>query len=41
MGEDSNGVPNNLLPYVAQMAVSWLENLRVGAAITPRMPVKA
>ena len=29
IGEDPNGIPNNLLPYVAQVAVGRLEKLRV------------
>ena len=29
IGEDPNGVPNNLLPYVAQVAVGRLAKLRV------------
>jgi UDP-glucose 4-epimerase len=29
MGEDPNGIPNNLLPYVAQVAVGKLNKLRV------------
>jgi UDP-glucose 4-epimerase len=29
IGEDPNGVPNNLLPYVAQVAVGKLEEVRV------------
>jgi len=29
MGEDPNGIPNNLLPYVSQVAVGRLEKLRV------------
>ena len=29
IGEDPNGVPNNLLPYVAQVAVGRLQKLRV------------
>ncbi len=29
MGEDPRGIPNNLLPYVAQVAVGKLEKLRV------------
>jgi UDP-glucose 4-epimerase len=29
MGEDPNGIPNNLLPYVAQVAVGRLAKLRV------------
>ena len=29
IGEDPGGVPNNLMPYVAQVAVGKLENLRV------------
>lgn len=29
IGEDPNGVPNNLLPYIAQVAVGKLEKLRV------------
>lgn len=29
IGEDPNGIPNNLLPYVSQVAVGKLERLRV------------
>jgi len=29
IGEDPNGVPNNLLPYVSQVAIGKLESLRV------------
>jgi UDP-glucose 4-epimerase len=29
MGEDPNGIPNNLVPYVAQVAVGRLERVRV------------
>jgi UDP-glucose 4-epimerase len=29
IGEDPNGIPNNLLPYIAQVAVGKLENLGV------------
>ena len=29
MGEDPNGIPNNLLPYIAQVAVGRLDKLRV------------
>ena len=29
IGEDPAGVPNNLMPYVAQVAVGKLETLRV------------
>ena len=29
IGEDPNGIPNNLLPYIAQVAVGRLEKLRV------------
>jgi UDP-glucose 4-epimerase len=29
IGEDPNGIPNNLLPYVAQVAVGRLKKLRV------------
>jgi UDP-glucose 4-epimerase len=29
MGEDPNGIPNNLLPYVSQVAVGRLDKLRV------------
>ncbi len=29
IGEDPNGIPNNLMPYVAQVAVGKLERLRV------------
>ncbi|MCV6614235.1 MAG: UDP-glucose 4-epimerase GalE, partial [Cellvibrionaceae bacterium] len=29
IGEDPNGIPNNLLPYVAQVAVGKLERLQV------------
>lgn len=29
IGEDPNGIPNNLLPYVAQVAIGKLEKLRV------------
>ena len=29
IGEDPNGIPNNLLPYVAQVAVGKLQRLRV------------
>jgi UDP-glucose 4-epimerase len=29
IGEDPNGIPNNLLPYVSQVAVGALERLRV------------
>ena len=29
IGEDPNGIPNNLLPYVSQVAVGKLEKLRV------------
>lgn len=32
IGEDPNGIPNNLLPYVAQVAVGKLEMLRVFGA---------
>lgn len=29
MGEDPNGIPNNLMPYITQVAVGRLEKLRV------------
>ncbi len=29
IGEDPNGIPNNLLPYIAQVAVGKLEKLRI------------
>ena len=29
IGEDPNGIPNNLMPYVAQVAVGKLPNLRI------------
>ena len=29
IGEDPNGIPNNLLPYIAQVAVGKLEHLNV------------
>jgi UDP-glucose 4-epimerase len=29
IGEDPNGIPNNLMPYVAQVAVGKLERLSV------------
>ncbi len=29
IGEDPNGIPNNLLPYVSQVAVGKLKKLRV------------
>ena len=29
IGEDPNGIPNNLMPYIAQVAVGKLEKLRV------------
>lgn len=29
IGEDPNGIPNNLMPYIAQVAVGRLERLRV------------
>lgn len=29
IGEDPNGIPNNLMPYIAQVAVGRLEKLRV------------
>ncbi len=29
IGEDPNGIPNNLMPYIAQVAVGRLESLRV------------
>lgn len=29
IGEDPNGIPNNLVPYIAQVAVGKLERLRV------------
>ncbi len=29
IGEDPNGIPNNLMPYIAQVAVGKLERLRV------------
>lgn len=29
LGEDPNGIPNNLLPYVSQVAIGRLEKLRI------------
>lgn len=29
MGEDPNGIPNNLMPYIAQVAVGKLKELNV------------
>ena len=29
MGEDPNGIPNNLMPYITQVAIGRLEKLRV------------
>lgn len=29
IGEDPNGIPNNLMPYISQVAVGKLENLRI------------
>jgi len=29
LGEDSNGIPNNLMSYVIQVALSWLSQLAV------------
>jgi UDP-glucose 4-epimerase len=29
IGEDPNGVPNNLMPYVSQVAVGRSEKLRI------------
>lgn len=29
LGEDPNGIPNNLMPYIAQVAIGRLEKLRV------------
>ncbi len=29
MGEDPNGIPNNLMPYISQVAIGRLEKLRV------------
>lgn len=29
LGEDPNGIPNNLLPYIAQVATGKLEDLAV------------
>ncbi len=29
IGEDPNGIPNNLMPYIAQVAVGRLERLQV------------
>ena len=29
MGEDPNGIPNNLIPYIAQVAVGKLKELQI------------
>lgn len=34
IGEDPNGIPNNLIPYVSQVAVGKLEQLSVLVVIT-------
>jgi UDP-glucose 4-epimerase len=36
IGEDPNGIPNNLMPYVAQVAVGKLPELRVFGNDYPR-----
>ncbi len=36
IGEDPRGIPNNLMPYVAQVAVGRRDKLRSSAATTPR-----
>jgi len=36
IGEDPGGVPNNLMPYVAQVAVGRLPNCASSATTTPR-----
>ncbi len=35
IGEDPNGIPNNLMPYVAQVAIGRLEELKVFGADYP------
>jgi UDP-glucose 4-epimerase len=29
IGEDPNGIPNNLMPYIAQVAVGWRAELGI------------
>ena len=41
IGEDPNGTPNNLMPYVAQVAIGKLPQLSVLEMITPPMMVQA
>ena len=36
IGEDPNGIPNNLLPYVAQVAVGKLQSVVFSETITTR-----
>ena len=36
LGENPNGIPNNLLPYVTQVAVGKLEQVQVLETITIR-----
>ena len=36
LGEDPNGIPNNLVPYVMQVAVGRLDKVGVSGAITTR-----
>lgn len=38
IGEDPNGIPNNLMPYIAQVAIGKLEKLSIlVTTIRPRM----
>ena len=41
IGEDPNGIPNNLLPYIAQVAVGKLPELAVLGTTIPRTMVRA
>jgi UDP-glucose 4-epimerase len=41
IGEDPNGIPNNLVPYIAQVAIGKLPNSRFSATITPPPTVPA
>ncbi len=41
MGEDPKGIPNNLLPYIAQVAVGKLEKFTYSVTITLLLTVQA
>lgn len=41
IGEDPNGIPNNLVPYITQVAVGKLEKSTFSATIIPRKTARA